>query len=140
MRTLRAEIACTTASQERLLQQTPPHHTACSIDEVTLGAVSCFVVLLQSMDDTSSPFRPHRSESCWLQQAPRLAWFDAVLADIGDAQDLRASLSTFSGHVRRLSGILGTATPASLVVLDEVCCQTPSKLCISSPPCPCCQP
>ena len=54
-------------------------------------------------------------------QAPKLAWFDSVLADIGDAQDLRASLSTFSGHVRRLAGILGTATPHSLVVLDEVC-------------------
>ena len=66
-------------------------------------------------------------------QEPRLAWFDAVLADIGDAQDLRASLSTFSGHVRRLAGILATATDSSLVVLDEVCigcCCVDSQLCV----------
>jgi DNA mismatch repair protein MutS2 len=50
----------------------------------------------------------------------RLAWFDRVLADIGDAQSLEQSLSTFSGHVRRIQRILGAATPASLVLLDEV--------------------
>lgn len=33
-------------------------------------------------------------------------WFDAVLADVGDEQSLQQSLSTFSGHVRRLTRIL----------------------------------
>lgn len=49
-----------------------------------------------------------------------LSYFDAVLADIGDAQSLQQSLSTFSGHIRRIDGILSTATKHSLVLLDEV--------------------
>ena len=53
-------------------------------------------------------------------EGPRLEWFDAVLADVGDAQDLQQSLSTFSGHVRRIGRILRAATPASVVLLDEV--------------------
>ena len=52
--------------------------------------------------------------------APRLLWFDRVLADVGDGQSLQQSLSTFSGHVRRLRLILAAVTPASLALLDEV--------------------
>jgi DNA mismatch repair protein MutS2 len=47
-------------------------------------------------------------------------WFDMVLVDIGDGQSLEQSLSTFGGHIRRLSGILNALTPNSLVLLDEV--------------------
>ena len=43
-----------------------------------------------------------------------------MLADIGDSQDLQQSLSTFSGHIRRVDGILRAAGPATLVLLDEV--------------------
>jgi len=53
-------------------------------------------------------------------EGSRLQFFDAILADIGDEQDLESNLSTFSGHIRRLSRILDQATDQSLVLLDEL--------------------
>jgi DNA mismatch repair protein MutS2 len=50
--------------------------------------------------------------------------FDQVLVDIGDDQSIERSLSTFSGHVRRLQQILALAGPRSLVLLDEVAAGT----------------
>eukprot|EP00891_Asterochloris_glomerata_P003959 jgi/Astpho2/3959/e_gw1.00063.256.1_t len=52
--------------------------------------------------------------------APRLLFFDRVLADVGDSQSLEQNLSTFSGHVRRMGRILKALTPSSLVLLDEM--------------------
>lgn len=64
-----------------------------------------------------------------------MPWFDQILADIGDEQSLQQSLSTFSGHIRRISRILEAlgsrdgagdegqrleTPPSSLVLLDEV--------------------
>ena len=49
-----------------------------------------------------------------------LPWFDEVLADIGDEQSLEQSLSTFSGHIRRITRILAAMSQESLVLLDEV--------------------
>ena len=54
---------------------------------------------------------------------PSLPWCAQVLADIGDEQSLQQSLSTFSGHVKRIGRILGALQqgPApALVLLDEV--------------------
>ncbi|MDJ1183573.1 endonuclease MutS2 [Roseofilum casamattae] len=51
-----------------------------------------------------------------------LPWFGRVLADIGDEQSLEQSLSTFSGHIRRICRILDrvAADSSALVLLDEV--------------------
>eukprot|EP00850_Spirogloea_muscicola_P000163 SM000001S04565 [mRNA] locus=s1:891365:896493:- [translate_table: standard] len=50
----------------------------------------------------------------------RLMWHDNIFADIGDEQSLEQSLSTFSGHVKRLCRILSAAGHCPLVLLDEV--------------------
>ncbi len=50
----------------------------------------------------------------------RVDLVDRLLANIGDEQDLRESLSTFSAHVANLARIVSEASPRSLVVLDEV--------------------
>lgn len=50
----------------------------------------------------------------------RIPFVDTVLADIGDEQDIRENLSTFSAHMANLAKIARTATDASLVVLDEI--------------------
>jgi DNA mismatch repair protein MutS2 len=43
-----------------------------------------------------------------------------IFAEIGDEQDLRAHLSTFSARIQRLVAILGVADHRSLVLLDEL--------------------
>ncbi|HEY9877688.1 MAG TPA: endonuclease MutS2 [Leptolyngbyaceae cyanobacterium] len=42
-----------------------------------------------------------------------ITWFDQVLADIGDEQSIEQSLSTFSGHIRRIGRILKALQPSA---------------------------
>ena len=46
--------------------------------------------------------------------------FDAMLADIGDAQSIEQNLSTFSAHIVNLNRIAASADASSLVLLDEL--------------------
>ncbi|GJN63714.1 endonuclease MutS2 [Faecalibacterium gallinarum] len=52
-----------------------------------------------------------RSEVCVFQE---------FLVDIGDEQSIEQSLSTFSGHIKKITGILELARPDTLVLLDEL--------------------
>jgi DNA mismatch repair protein MutS2 len=53
-------------------------------------------------------------------EGSRMSLPDAVLVDIGDAQDLREGLSTFSARMRNAARIAAQADPHALVVLDEI--------------------
>ena len=46
--------------------------------------------------------------------------FDTIHLEMGDAQNITANLSTFSGHLLGLKPIIEKATPKDLVLLDEL--------------------
>jgi DNA mismatch repair protein MutS2 len=53
-----------------------------------------------------------------------VGWFDRVLSDVGDAQSIPQSLSTFSAHVSLLARFVASAGHGTLVLLDEVAAGT----------------
>ena len=53
------------------------------------------------------------------EEESRLPFFSGIFADIGDAQSLEQSLSTFSAHVRNVADILSDLTAPALVLFDE---------------------
>ena len=55
-----------------------------------------------------------------VREASVLPVFDGVYADIGDAQSIDRSVSTFSSHMERVIKIIDRATDNSLVLLDEL--------------------
>ena len=50
----------------------------------------------------------------------RVAVFERVVADIGDAQSIEHSLSTFASHVRNLRAMVEAAAPGALALADEI--------------------
>jgi DNA mismatch repair protein MutS2 len=50
----------------------------------------------------------------------RMPIVDRVLVDIGDEQSIAADLSTFSAHMLNVRAMLDSATPSSLVLMDEL--------------------
>ena len=54
-----------------------------------------------------------------VDEANEIPIFRSVFADIGDAQSLEHSLSTFSAHITNLSDILATLSEPALVLFDE---------------------
>ncbi|MCA1961033.1 MAG: Smr/MutS family protein [Desulfomonile sp.] len=54
------------------------------------------------------------------REGTSLHFFPRVMADIGDEQDIRGRISTFSGHMLRIKAILESASPGDLVLLDEL--------------------
>ncbi|MBK8178430.1 MAG: hypothetical protein IPK67_05940 [Planctomycetes bacterium] len=50
----------------------------------------------------------------------RIPLYSGICADIGDEQEIRQSLSTFSSHLARIRSGLARATPHTLVLLDEL--------------------
>lgn len=55
-----------------------------------------------------------------VREGSRLPIFSNVFADIGDEQSIDLSLSTFSGHMRRISDVCRKADNRALVLLDEL--------------------
>ncbi len=53
-------------------------------------------------------------------EAAEIAFPDKLFVDIGDRQSLQQSLSTFAAHVLQLKEILQSATPRSLILVDEL--------------------
>ncbi|MDQ7782716.1 MAG: endonuclease MutS2 [Desulfomonilaceae bacterium] len=54
------------------------------------------------------------------REGTRIQPFARIMADIGDEQDIRNRVSSFSGHMVRIKAIIDAAGPGDLVLLDEL--------------------
>jgi DNA mismatch repair protein MutS2 len=52
--------------------------------------------------------------------ASRFPLVDDLLADIGDEQSIESSLSTFSAHIQRITGIIRQTNEKTLILMDEL--------------------
>ncbi|QPJ60646.1 MAG: endonuclease MutS2 [Candidatus Nitronauta litoralis] len=55
-----------------------------------------------------------------VDEGSRIPFFPQVYADIGDEQDMSQDLSTFSGHLKKITHILDEAETGALILLDEL--------------------
>ncbi len=54
------------------------------------------------------------------QEGTKIQPFTRIMADIGDEQDIRNRVSSFSGHMLRIKAIIDAVGPGDLVLLDEL--------------------
>jgi DNA mismatch repair protein MutS2 len=53
-------------------------------------------------------------------ESSRVPLYDGLVADIGDEQEIKQSLSTFASHLERIRAGLARSTPRTLFLLDEL--------------------
>lgn len=54
------------------------------------------------------------------EEDSEVGFYTDIIADIGDAQSLQADLSTFAGHMQRVAAMIERASPATLILVDEL--------------------
>ena len=54
------------------------------------------------------------------REGSEIRLFTRIMADIGEEQDIRGRISSFSGHITRIKGIIEDTAEGDLVLLDEL--------------------
>ncbi|MDQ1285229.1 MAG: mismatch repair protein MutS2, partial [Thermodesulfobacteriota bacterium] len=54
------------------------------------------------------------------KEGSKIRAFSCIMVDIGDEQNIRGKVSSFSGHIAKIKAILEFAQPGDLVLLDEL--------------------
>lgn len=90
---------------KRIVIMTGPNAGGKTVTVKTVGLLTMMLqhgMLIPASEDSSIPL------------------FSNILADIGDEQSISESLSTFSGHMKKISTILRNSDRNAMVILDEL--------------------